>query len=136
LIAEAEADMVRLREQLVAERVVRQQKLQYNEEVAKITRLPSRVSSLRTLQQLRDEKKQLEEDLQRAQRLVALRGRQLQAAAWALATLHEEMGVDPTDPTRPPALYYLDSLAPAAVPPRIAATDEAAMDGVLPSGPG
>ena len=79
---------------------------------------------------------QLEEDLGRAQRLLDWRGRQVRAAYWALASLQEEMGVDPTDPTRPPELYYANDLvaAPPAVPaaaPPPPPSDR--MDGVVSS---
>ena len=60
-----------------------------------------------------EETAQLQEDLQRAERLLAWRTRQVRAAYWATAMLQEEMGVDPTDPTRPPELYYLRDLAPS-----------------------
>ena len=66
-----------------------------------------------------EETAQLQEDLQRAERLLAWRTRQVRAAYWAAAMLQEEVGVDPTDPTRPPELYYLQDLAPS----KPAATD-------------
>ena len=80
----------------------------------------------RVLRQLAEEKAQLEEDLARAQRLVDWRGRQLQAAYWALASLQDDLSVDPTDPTRPAELYYLADLAPAA--------PAAGVDGASPAG--